>query len=280
MLIGAHVSSSGGVKNSIIRASELGVEYLQTFLSAPQSYKITQPSPETISTFLKLKQLSKIKECYAHAIYLLNFASDKPDNIKLSIDNLINTLNISAQLEFSGVIIHLGSTKEDISIGIKKVAEGIKTVLENTNPTSTLLLENSAGAGNLIGSNYNDIIELINLNKGDSRLKVCIDTQHSFTSGYDIKERPLDVVDTLFNTFGKGRIGVVHLNDSKTPINSKRDRHENIGEGQIGYEGLKKFCNDKRFNSTPFILEVPGFEKKGPDKKNLEIVKSFYDNNS
>lgn len=276
MLLGAHVSASGGVKNAIKNAEELGVEHIQTFLSAPQSYKITDLADKKVKEFRQIKSHSKVKSCYAHAIYLLNFASEKPENIELSRQNLIQTLNLSAKVQFNGVIIHLGSTKEGIRSGIEKVGNQIKSILGETDPNSTLLLENSAGAGNFIGSKYEDILELININKGNPRLKVCIDTQHSFAAGYDIRNKADEVIDSLLSLFGSELLSVVHLNDSKTTYNSKRDRHENIGEGEIGYTGLKIFCTDARLRSTTFILEVPGFEGKGPDKRNLEIVRSFF----
>jgi deoxyribonuclease IV len=275
MLIGAHVSSSGGVRNSIKNAEMLNIEYLQTFLSAPQSYKITDYSEPAISEFLSLRDNSNVKECYAHAIYLLNFASEVPQNLFLSKKNLSETLNISAKLKFEGVIIHIGSTKNTIEEGIKNVSNNIREVLDSSDPSSTLLLENSAGSGNHIGSNLDHIVEIINQNKGNPRLKVCIDTQHSFAAGYDLRSDPTGFIDLLLQKFGKDILRVVHLNDSKTEFNSKKDRHENIGEGKIGYEALQVFCTDMRLKNIPLIMEVPGFEGKGPDKKNIEIVNSF-----
>lgn len=274
MLIGAHVSSSGGIPNSIKNAQNLNIDYFQTFLSAPQSYKVREYGDEEINLFKTLKRESSIKACFAHAIYLLNFASDKELNVKLSKENLITTLNLSAKVDFNGVIIHLGSTKDNIDSGVKAVAEGIKQVLENTDPNSILFLENSAGAGNCIGSKLDHLVDILNYNKGDHRIKVCIDTQHSFAAGYDIKTNPIKYLDEIILKLGS-RVQLFHLNDSKTDFDSKKDRHENIGEGKIGYEGLKAFCTDSRVNEIPFILEVPGFEAKGPDLKNIEIVKSF-----
>jgi apurinic endonuclease APN1 len=274
MLIGAHVSSSGGVKNALTRAFELNVQYLQTFLSAPQSYKVSDISDEKVQEFLKTKEELNILECYAHAIYLLNFASEKPQNVHLSKENLITTLNLSAKLRFNGVIIHMGSTKDTIENGVKAVGEKLKEVLENTDPGSTLYLENSAGAGNLIGSDLDHLVEVIEINKGNPRIKVCIDTQHAFVSGLDIRSDPLGAADKIFSTLGY-IFKFIHLNYTKTDFNTKRDRHENIGEGLLGLQALKTFCLDSRIQKIVKILEVPGFEKKGPDKENIEIVRSF-----
>ena len=274
MLIGAHVSSSGGVKNALQRASDLGVKYLQTFLSAPQSYKVPEIPEEKVIEFLQKKEKLDILECYAHAIYLLNFASDKLQNIELSKENLITTLNLSAKLKFNGVIIHIGSTKDSIENGVKAVSQKLKEILDNTDPESFLYLENSAGAGNCIGSDLNHLVDIIDYNKGNPRLKVCIDTQHAFVSGLNINQDPVGIADIIFSKLGD-KVKLIHLNDSKTEFNSKKDRHENIGEGLIGFESLKAFCNDSRIQKTVKILEVPGFEKKGPDLKNIDIVRSF-----
>jgi deoxyribonuclease-4 len=274
MLIGAHVSSSGGVANSIKNATNLGIRYLQTFLSAPQSYKLPEYTDEKIQAFLDAKQKSDIVGCYAHAIYLLNFASDKPQLRFLSKQNLIDTLNLSAKLGFTGVIVHLGSTKESPEIGVQMVAEGLKEVLAETDERSVLFLENSAGSGNHIGSDFDHIVEILSQNGGNPRMKVCLDTQHMFAAGYDVRNDPTGVLDTIFSKLGE-KVECIHLNDSKMEFNSKKDRHENIGEGLIGDDGLKAFCTDHRLANIPLVLEVPGFEDNGPDARNIEIVRSF-----
>lgn len=275
MVIGAHVSSSGGVTNALVKADKLGVKALQTFLSAPQSYRVGDITDDVAHSFLAKKAELGIEKCFAHAIYLLNFASDVPKNIFLSKQNLIQTLNISAKLKFDGVIIHIGSTKDSVENGIKAVADNLREILDNTDPSSTLYLENSAGAGNHIGSSFDHIVEIINQNKGNSRIKVCLDTQHMFAAGYNIKDNPAKVLDEIFSKLGE-KFELLHLNDSKMEFNSKKDRHENIGEGLIGYESLKIFCNDTRLNTLPCVLEVPGFENNGPDIKNVEVVRSFF----
>jgi deoxyribonuclease IV len=274
MLVGAHVSSSGGVINALKNAEKLNVQHLQTFLSAPQSYKIPEYSDEKVSAFLEAKKGSRILQCYAHAIYLLNFASDNDTLVSLSKKNLIDTLNLSARLGFTGVVVHLGSTKNGIEMGVKKVAEGLKEVLSETDSASTLYLENSAGSGNNIGSTFDHLAEIMNINAGNPRMKACLDTQHMFASGYDIRSKPLVILDTAFATLGE-KLQCIHLNDSKTEFDSHKDRHENIGEGLIGLEAFRALCSDSRLSAIPLILEVPGFEGKGPDLKNIELVRSF-----
>lgn len=274
MIFGAHVSSAGGPANSIKNATALGVQHLQTFLSAPQSYKVPEYTEEKIQSFLQAKSNSKIINCFAHAIYLLNFASEKESLRELSKENLIKTLNISAQLGFTGVVVHLGSTKDNIENGIKMVADGLRGVLAQSDPASSLYLENSAGAGNLIGAQFEHLAAIIDQNSENDRLKVCLDTQHMFASGYNVRTDPNGVLDVAFSILGE-RIQCIHLNDSKTEFHSKRDRHENIGEGLIGFESLRSFCTDSRLASIPLILEVPGFEGKGPDIQNIELVRSF-----
>lgn len=277
MLLGGHVSSSGGVQNSITNAEELKVDCYQTFLSAPQSYKIFPPAEEKIAEFRKRREAAKdIKKYYAHAIYLLNFASERPQLIFLSKQNLIDTMNISAELGFSGVNIHIGSTKGDIKDAIKQVAGHLAEVLEKTSPESILFLENSAGSGNNIGSSFDHLVEIIELNKSNPRIKVCLDTQHMHASGYNISEDPIAVVDEAVTKFGE-KFELIHLNDSKTEFNSKKDRHENLGEGLIGKEALKAFVTDSRLSNLSCVMEVPGFDGNGPDEKNMEILRSFFE---
>jgi deoxyribonuclease-4 len=262
MLIGAHVSASGGVDKSISRAEDLGVEYIQTFLSSPQTYKVKDYTKEDIDKYLNKKKNSKVKKVFAHAIYLINFASTKQDSVQ------------KAKHDFNGVVVHVGSSPDNIENGIKRVSENLKEILDNTDPNSIILLENSAGAGKLVGAEFWHLVEILNNLKNDKRVNVCIDTQHMFASGYDLKGDPTKVLDEIVKTYGD-KLHLIHLNDSKTELGSNKDRHENIGEGLIGYDSLKTFCTDTRLKNTPIVMEVPGFDGEGPDKKNVEIVKSF-----
>lgn len=276
MLIGAHVSASGGIDKSIKRAEDLEVEYIQTFLSSPQTYKVKDYSPEDIQKFLETKKDSKVKKVFAHAIYLINFASTKEESVKRSQENFTKILNLSAKHKLSGVVVHVGSSPDNIENGIKRVSESLKEILDNTDPESIILLENSAGAGKLIGAEFWHLVEILNNLKNHKRVNVCIDTQHMFASGYDLKSDPTKVLDEILSSFGD-KLHLIHLNDSKTELGSHKDRHDNIGEGLIGYDALKTFCTDPRLSQIPIVMEVPGFEGEGPDKKNVEIVRSFTD---
>lgn len=275
MLIGAHVSSAGGIKNSFQNAINIGAKAFQIFLSPPQRYIFKEYSTGEIEEFLVFKERYKeqIKKIYAHAIYLINLASEKENIIESSVSNLIKTLNTSALLGFNGVVVHLGSAKISMEEGIKKVINNLKRILTETSENSFLYLENSAGAGNLIGGKIEHLKEILESIQSN-RIKICIDTQHSFASGYDIVNKCDEFIDKLISYFGD-QFDLIHLNDSKTEFNSHKDRHENIGRGKIGITAFEKILNNKCLKNHSFILEVPGFDNQGPDAENIRIVNSL-----
>ena len=177
-----------------------------------------------------------------------------------------------------GVIFHIGSHK---GRGYEAVKERIYTAIErviSTTKVGKLILENNAGQGGGVGTKFEEIVDIINHIRSD-RLAICLDSQHAFAAGYDVSSKKgLDKILTeLDETVGLKNLIVVHLNDSKFPLGSFRDRHENIGEGLIGKEGIARIVNHDKLKDLPFVLEVPGFDGKGPDKKNLDLLKSLVD---
>ena len=275
--IGGHVSASGGVENAFLNALKIGAETFQFFLGPPQMWVQSTKGEEEIQRFRKQAVETGISESFIHGTYLINLGTQTPEHLEKSIQWLIYALNTAAELEVKGVIFHLGSHK---GLGFEKVlpqvVESLKRILKDSNPGSYLLLENTAGAGGNIGATFKQLGEILKLVQND-RLKICLDTQHAFAAGIDIKtvEGLEATLLEIEEEVGLKNLMAIHCNDSKTEFGSGKDRHENIGEGFIGKEAFAQMITHPKLADVPFILEVPGFEAKGPDVENIEILKSL-----
>lgn len=273
--IGAHVSAALSLDLSFDRAKEIQAECTQIFISPPQQWAHISHSEEEIKAYLKKAEDTQIGPNFIHATYLINLASPNSELVKKSTDWLIYSQKTAKQLRCLGTIFHVGSYKDTTKEqALKQVVESIKIILRNTGKVN-LILENSAGAGNLIGDSFQEIGEIVR-HVQDLRLKVCLDTQHAFASGYDwrTKEGTDKTLEEFDQEVGLENLIALHANDSKTELNSKRDRHENIGEGFIGLEGFRNIVNYPKLKDIPFILEVPG-DGSGPDTNNILRLKSL-----
>ena len=277
MRIGAHVSTSNSADLAIDRAVEIGAEAVQVFVSPPQSWGF-KPLDEKIATEFKAKAREyNIGPTVFHAIYLVSLGSDDDALINRGKSSLKKYMNAASELDALGVIFHLGSHKGKGFEAVKaKVAAGIQEVLSESPDDVLLLLENSAGMGNHIGSKFSELGMMLR-EIDDPRVQICLDTQHSFAAGYDL--RTPDAVAATMAEFDK-EIGLqylqaVHCNDSKPPFAGGVDRHENIGEGTMGIGAFEAILADSTFQNIPFYLEVPGFENKGPDIQNVDLLKDI-----
>ena len=276
MKIGAHVSTAGGLSNAFDRASNIGAEAIQIFASSPRAWKFNQPKEEQVNLFKEKMEQTGIWPCYIHGSYLVNIGGD-PSQIEKSIESLTNNMNVAGKIGAAGVIFHGGSHKgKGFHNIVKQASECLKRVLDNSPENVWLCLENSAGMGSHIGSSFEEMGELIHLVQNDN-LKVCLDTEHMFAAGYDLTNP--DEVPRIMKRFdeeiGLSKLVAVHANDSKVELGSGVDRHENIGDGFIGIDGFKSLMNDPSFEKVPFFLEVPGFDSKGPDEININLLKSI-----
>ena len=276
--IGAHVSASGGIYKSITNAKIIGAECLQIFGASPRSWLAKGHSKEDADKFKRDHKDNKLGPVFLHAAYLVNLASSSADNRQKSIQSLIDHLNIAESIGAEGLVFHVGSGKDaPKDKAVSFIIKGIKEVLSKVKGQSKLILENDAGGGGKVGS-LKEIGEIIRAVKSN-RVGVCLDTAHSFESGL-IDEYTKDKVKKLFDEFDKEigikNLTVLHVNDSKTPTGSHSDRHANIGEGLIGLQGFKNLASEKRIKNIPLVLEVPGFENMGPDKKNIDILKKLF----
>jgi deoxyribonuclease-4 len=247
------------------------------FLTPPQQWRSSKVEPEAAEIFRKRAAASNLEEVFVHGVYLINLATTNETDLLRSTSSLKSSLTTCAQLGVRGVIFHIGSHKgQGLDAVFDQICRACTDVLEATPEESLLILENSAGAGGTIGSRFADLGRIIR-EVGNDRVKVCLDTQHSFAAGYDLSTAEgLELAMTEFEQeVGIDQLVAVHANDSKVDLGSGRDRHENIGEGQIGIEGFRRIMSHRAFQNAPFLLEVPGFENNGPDAANVTILKQI-----
>ncbi len=278
MKIGAHVSSAGGLGKVAGRAHEIGAEAVQIFASSPRAWRFKEPSEEDVQAYLGNAEESGIADTFLHGIYLVNLGGDQ-ELVDKSVESLANHLKVASRIGASGVIFHGGSHKGVGFDGILDSATAAMTrVLEGAPSDVWLIVENSAGMGAHVGASFNEIGRMIAA-VGSPQVKVCLDTEHTFAAGYNLADP--EAIDSVMEEFdreiGLDRLVVVHANDAKVEFASGVDRHENIGEGYIGTEGFEVIMGHAAFRDIPFLLEVPGFEKKGPDRQNVDILKKIRD---
>ena len=277
MKLGAHVSTAGGLDKAIDRAVEIGCETIQIFGSSPQSWNYKPVLPEQVQAFRHKAQETGIGPVFFHAIYLINLGTPNAANLVKGVQSLKNYMDLAAQVGAEGVIFHPGSHGGAGYEGIfQQTVSSIQNVLEESPPGPWLALENTAGMGQHIGARFQDLGQIIQA-VGSPRVKVCLDTQHCFAAGYNVTTKEgLEVAMEEFDReVGVSNLVAVHANDSKQDLGSGVDRHENIGHGHIGVQGFENIMSHPAFRDVPFFLEVPGMEGKGPDKENLDVLKSI-----
>jgi len=275
MLFGAHVSIANGLPNAPLNAAKIGCEVFQMFTRSPQGGFVAPLDEEIAKEFLKNCQKMKQKEWYIHTPYFINFASVNNRIKHASISVVRAELERGSLLSAKYLMTHLGSYKDlGKEVGFEQLIKGLGETLKEYTGKTQLLIEISAGAGDIIGKTFEEIAEIIHHPKLKKyHIGVCFDTQHSFASGYDLRTK--EVVQSTLEKFDKiiglDKLKMFHCNDSKTEFNSHSDRHEHIGEGKIGLTGFQALLSDKRLKNLNFILETEG-EGMGRD---LEILKSI-----
>jgi deoxyribonuclease-4 len=280
MRIGAHVSTAERLDKCLDRAAELGCEALQIFASPPQNWRAVSHTHEAMAELRRRCQECGDPPLYVHAIYLINLASGDPAHIDKSIAALAGALRFCEETGARGTIFHVGSHKgAGFAEVLPRVVQAMIRALEEAPGESLLIVENSAGAGNTVAGTFDELGAIIRA-VASPRVAVCLDTCHLFASGYDIRT-PEGVERTIAEfdrEVGIDKLTVVHANDAKAPLGSGKDRHENIGLGEIGLGGFRALMAHPAFRETPFILEVPGMDgKSGPDRQNVEILRQLRD---
>lgn len=274
MNVGAHVR--GGLKGAVATAAEIGAQAIQIFIGSPQTWREPTPTHQDIEGFTAGVQKDALGPVFVHGNYLVNLASNNLEFMAKSVDNLRTALRLSDKAGATGLIFHPGSAGgAGYEEGLLRVLSALQHVLGDYNGKCKLLLEVCAGQGETIGDRFSEFKDIIHAMGKDKRLGVCWDTCHLFNAGYDVAstdglERTIDEFE---REVGFEWLYAIHANDSKTPLGARRDRHENIGQGHIGEDGFRRMLNHPQLRKYPWILEVPGFENKGPDRKNIEILK-------
>ncbi|HLQ60314.1 MAG TPA: deoxyribonuclease IV [Candidatus Acidoferrales bacterium] len=275
-LLGAHVDSSGGLHLSFERAAALGADAIQVHPTPPGFWGSPKLDEGRIAAFAEAAEQHGRPPFYFHAVYLINLAGDDPTMRQRSESTLTGYLRAADELGIDGVIFHTGSHKgAGFEARLPQITEHLKSVLERADPKQAqLLIENNAGLGGCVGARFEEIAEMLAA-LGDPRAAVCFDTCHAFASGYDIRtpEGARRTIDELDRVIGLSRVKAIHANDSVTGLGSNRDRHANIGQGEIGEGGFRSLLHDPRLARLPFILEVPGMDGNGPDAANLAVLK-------
>jgi deoxyribonuclease-4 len=275
--IGAHVRSGGGVQNAIDNAVAIGAETIQIFSGAPYAWKRKNYTEAEVDAFKKKVEEKGVEPTFIHGLYLVNLASSDDALLARSHDALVGDMKAASLIGAKGVIFHIGSHMgAGYDATLNQVVEYVQKVVQNTPGDAWMILENAAGMGGAIGSKFTELGTIIR-ESGSDRVKVCIDVQHAFAAGHDVKTRPgLDkMLEEFERDVGLDRLIAVHANDSKCPLGGGIDRHENIGDGHIGRDGFENLLSHPALTDVPFLLEAPGFDDHGPDKQNVEILKSL-----
>jgi deoxyribonuclease-4 len=285
-LLGAHVSIAGGLPRAIERGVSLGCDALQIFVKNASQWRGRPLDRAEAGAFRSAHEAAPIGPLVAHASYLINLAATDPGILERSRAALADELERCARLGVEGLVVHpgahLGAGEE---VGLERVAASLDAVLdlvpETAQPgpwTATrVLLENTAGQGTVLGYRHAQLAAIRRASRHPGRLGFCLDTCHAFAAGYPVHE-PAGLDEWLAEvgeTLGWERVGALHLNDSKQPFASRRDRHENVGRGALGSEPFARLLHDPRVAGTPMILETPTEDDMEGHRRDLELLRSL-----
>jgi deoxyribonuclease-4 len=276
MLIGCHVSAAGSVIKAPQRAQEVGAEVFQFFSRSPQGGSATKITPAMAAEFKANCKKYKQAHCYIHTPYYINLASANNRIYYGSISVIREELERGSLLGVQYVMTHLGTSRGTTKPqATALVIAGLRKILDGYVGSTKLLLEISAGSGEIIGSSFVEIAAILK-GIGKKDVGVCFDTAHAFASGYDL--RTPTTVDRTVREFNKiiglSRLKLIHCNDSKVDLNSRKDRHEHIGLGKIGVAGFRALLAHPKLQKVDFCLEMPEDERR-EDKENLAVMKKL-----
>ena len=279
MKIGSHVSNSGKLmlEGSINEALSYGANCLMVYLGAPQNTVRKPLSEQNIDRMHLIMDANGISHdnCIVHAPYIVNLCNSSSEKRQFGVDLITKELIGVKYLEARCLVLHPGSSMErDVDVAINDLCEALVKIFDNTKDDKTVIaIETMAGKGKEVGRTFEQVRQIldgvIKLNPNyENRIKVCLDTCHIFDGGYD------EVMEQLDKIIGINNISVIHVNDSKNVLGSHKDRHENIGYGNIGFDTLSRICHDERFKDVPKILETPYVDEVAPYKVEIEMIKA------
>ena len=280
MFIGSHVSMKD--PNNFLGSIEETLSYkanaLMIYTGAPQNTRRKDINLLKIDEALALMKEHNLdtKHIVVHAPYVMNLANPSLEKREFAVEFLTSEIERSHRMHATQIVLHPGSAvASTVEQGISWIAEGLNQVIENTKDKPVrIALETMAGKGNEIGRTFEELKQIIDLIHDKSRVSVCFDTCHTHDSGYDIKHNFQSVIDEFDRVIGKEYISVFHINDSKNIRGARKDRHENIGFGEIGFEALMEVVYHQDFIKIPKILETPYIEENAPYKEELEMIRN------
>lgn len=282
MRIGAHVRAGKGLVPALEHGVDIGADVVQIFTQSPRMWKPSQYGPEVLAEYRSAQAANPtIGSTFCHATYLINLASPDPGLTEKSRACLNANLATADGIGADGLVLHIGSHRGNgFEASLGGVAEALVEALDSVEPSGDpcpILLENAAGAGDTVGRSFDELARVIDAAGGDDRLGVCLDTQHLWASGvpFATVEDADAVVTAIDQTVGLGRLRCLHVNDSKVPFGANKDRHENIGEGSIGADGLAALLGHPDLQGLAAILEVPG-EGDGPRAEDVAAARTVW----
>jgi deoxyribonuclease-4 len=275
MLIGAHVSTAGGLTRALERGEELASDAIQIFHQSPRMWRPTAYSRRDFEAFHEAIQGSSVEAVVIHAVYLINCASKDPEIRRKSLASLEQALSVGDGIGALGVVLHAGARKgEPHAPSVKRAGKVIREALERSE-RCPILLENTAGTQGPLGRNFDEIAELIDAAGGGERVGACLDCCHLLAAGFEIRtaETLSEVVDEFDAKVGLERLECVHVNDSKVPLGANRDLHAALGAGELGRGGLRVFLSEPRFEGLPALIETGASEGGAPARDDVKLAR-------
>ena len=278
MILGVHVSGAGKIYEAIDRAKDLGCNTMQIFSRSPQRWREGSLENQEVEEFRRRRIKSRIKPVFIHIPYLINLASPYPKLYKASVQAYIEDIKEAAELGADYIVTHMGSHKETSEEeGLVRLIEALDKIIAQTKDSDVgILLENTAGSGSWLGYKFIHQKEVIQCLRHKERVGLCFDTAHAYLAGYDIatKDGLESTLNEIEELVGTKLIKLIHLNDAKGKLGTKHDRHDHIGKGSIGLEGMKRIINHPKLRDLPFILETPKINEND-DVRNLNLVRKL-----
>jgi deoxyribonuclease IV len=278
MLIGAHVSTAGGLPKAIERAEDARCEAIQIFNQSPRMWRPTNYSEDDFAAFRESMKASRVQVVAIHMIYLINPAAKDREMRKKSVDSLTHALRVGDAIGALGVVVHPGALKDDARTNARKRAINLVKEALARSESCPIMYENTAGSPQLLGRDFDETAELIEKTGGPKRLGLCIDTCHLFATGYDIRTRQgaKELMDEIDAKVGLKQLKLMHVNDATDPLGSNRDRHAPIGKGEIGRKGFRGFLGEPRIQDVPAVLEGPGIDGHDVARKDVQLIRRLW----
>ena len=279
MLLGAHMSTSGGIHTAIDRIEAIGGESVQIFTQSPRMWRPTEHPEENLARFRERRVEAGVGGVLCHAIYLVNLGTPDDELYEKSVATLLASMDVAVAIEADAVVFHLGShLGAGFEAGLARAVPALRRALERTTDTTWLLVEDSAGAGGTMGRSLDELAAIFDAVGDHPRLGLCLDSCHLWVSGVDVTD-PAVVDATVAEVdarIGLDRLRALHVNDAKQPLGSNRDNHANVGKGLMG-KGLSAFLGHPRLQGLPAVLETPGPDGHGPDKAEMKRFRALHE---